>query len=181
MYITQTYLGFSARRAKVYVYFLSERYMSDRQRDLHDVFLNRAKELGLSTNEQVAVVLPAPGFEMQVLGDIDDAPESPLQRLYKNTIRDHVPGLLVTRSPIDTKRGIEGAMFFSFNNAEHPFRAAKALIQTIVDEPDDGRLIKVLENLNEILILEPNWNGIGINLNAILEKAIEYLREKNHR
>lgn len=143
--------------------------------------MNRAKELGLSTNEKVAVVLPVKGYEMQVLGDIEDAPESPLQKLYKSTIRDHVPGLLVTRNPIDTKKAVEGAMFFSFNESIHPFREAKALIQQIVDEPEDGPIIKVFEELNEILILKPKWNGVGVDINALIKKAIEAFKESKYK
>ena len=178
MYITQTYLGFSSSSAKVYVYFLSEPYMSNRQSDLHDVFLKRTAELGLSTGPDVAVLLPASGCEMSVLGDAKDSPNSPLQEFYIKNVRDHLPGLLVTRQPLDTKAGIKSAVFFSFNTTAHPFSAAKELIQKISQEPKDGALIKALEGLNKFVILEPNFNGIGLNINHIVELLIEKMRRR---
>ncbi|MFZ6799034.1 hypothetical protein [Undibacterium sp. Di24W] len=176
MYITQTYLGFSSNSAKVYVYFLSESYMSNRQRDLHEVFLKRTAELGLSTGSEIAVLLPVNGCEMSVLGDMNDSLHSPLQEFYKNNVREQLPGLLVTRKPLDTKAGIQSAVFFSFNNAEHPFKAAKELIQKISEEPRGGPFVKFLEELNSFVILEPNFNGIGININRIVELLIEKLK-----
>lgn len=178
MYIAQTYLGFSSSSAKVYVYFLSEPGMSNRQSDLHTVFLKRTAELGLSTGPDVAVLLPATGCEMSVLGDADVSLHSPLQEFYIKNVRNHLPGLLVTRQPLDTKMGIKSAVFFSFNTAEHPFRAAKELIAEISKEPQDGALIKLLEGLNQFVILEPNFSGIGVNINSIIDMFIEKLRRR---
>jgi hypothetical protein len=152
--------------------------MSNRQSDLHNVFLNRTAELGLSTGPDVAVLIPAPGCEMSVLGDAEVSLHSPLQEFYIKNIRDHLPGLLVTRQPLDTKKGMNSAIFFSFNTAEHPFRAAKELIEKISQEPKDGALIKLLEGLNQFVILEPNFNGIGVNINAIIDMIIEKLRKR---
>ena len=180
MYITQTYLGFVATNAKVYVYFLSEEYMSNQQKDLHDVFLKRAAELGLSTGSDIAVVLPVRGCEMNVLGDLDDEVGSPLQKFYSEKIRNELPGLLVTCGPIDTKEGLSGAIFFSFNTANHPFRAAKDFIQDILKEPQGGKFINFLSGLNEVVILHPNFYGVGVNVNAIIEKSIEEYKIKRN-
>lgn len=161
MYVTQTYLGLAQRDAKAYVYFLSEAYMSTRQRDLHDVFMKRAKEFGLSTNREVAVMLPYDDYEIQVGLDLQDSPDSKIQSFYAEKVRPYLPGLLVSREPIDTRKGLQNAVFFSFNTTEHPFRAAKAFVELIVSEKKENWLLKSLENFNEIAILQPNLSGVG--------------------
>ena len=113
---------------------------------------------------------------MSVLGDAEYLLHSPLQEFYIKNVREHLPGLLVTRQPLDTRKGIDSAVFFSFNSTEHPFRAAKDLIEKIALEPKDGKLIKALEGLNRFVILEPNIAGIGVNINSIIDLLIEKLR-----
>lgn len=173
MYVTQTYLGFEAKKAKAYVYFLSETYMTENQRNLHDVFINRAKQLGLSTDENVAVLLPVAGYEDKVVRDLADQPDSPVQKFYKKNIQGKTPGLLVSSAPIDTKRGISKAVFFTFQTTEHPFNAAKNLITAIINEPEDSLFIRTLTSINEIAILNPNFYGMGINLNAVIKAYLE--------
>jgi hypothetical protein len=178
MYVTQTYLGFSAKGAKAYVYFLSEEYMSNRQRDLHTAFVNRAAEFGLTSGKEVAVLLPVPGSEMKVLGsDLSDEGDSPVQRFYRDHIAGQTPGLLVTGAPIDTKRGLKGAVFFSFNSEEHPFRAAKKLVAQLTSAPSGGGLVQFLERLNEFVYLRPNLYGLGLDLNAMIDRGIEKLKD----
>jgi hypothetical protein len=178
MYVAQTYLGFVAKKARVYVYFLSESYMSNRQKDLHEVFLRRTKELGLKTGEDIAVVLPVAGREMDVLGDLRDEAGSPIQKFYQQHIAGNTPGLLLTRAPIDTCRGIKSAIFCTFNTVEHPFRLAKKLISQMSSEPSESKLICFLESINEFVEIKPNFQGIGVDLNAVIEKAIDALKEK---
>ncbi|MFT3803051.1 MAG: hypothetical protein QM766_17790 [Burkholderiaceae bacterium] len=178
MYFSQTYLGFEANRAKVYVYFISEPYMSNRQRDLHDVFIKRARELGLSTDERVAVLLPIPGYEDAMVKELQDSPHSPIQEFYAARIRDLMPGLIVSRAPIDTKKGIKSAVFFTFNTEEHPFKAAKKLMQEIANAPEDGVFLKFLASLNEFATLKPNFHGVGVDLNGLIEAYIKNSRSR---
>jgi hypothetical protein len=35
-----------------------------------------------------------------------------------------------------------------------------------------------LESINEFVEIKPNFQGIGVDLNAVIEKAIDALKEK---
>lgn len=146
---------------------------------MYEEFLQRTEEFGLATGPEVAVVLPVSGFENNVLGDLNDEINSPLQRFYMTNLREHLPGLLVTKFPVDSDRAINGAVFFSFNSPGHPFRAAKALVKKIVEEPENGKFLNFLSHLNKIVILQPNFNGIGIDINALIDNTLEALRRKD--
>ena len=89
-----------------------------------------------------------------------------------------MPGLLVSKEPIDTRKGLQNAVFFSFNTTEHPFRAAKAFVELIVSEKKENWFLKSLENFNEIAILQPNLSGVGVDINAAIRVAIEAIRRR---
>lgn len=177
MYATQTYLGFTAGEARLYAYAITEAYRDERSRLLEKEFKKRVSEFGLSTGSNIAVLMPHEGFEEATSRQIQSKTEKEMQEFYRDNIFGKTPGLLLTKTPVDTRKAWQGAFYIPFNGVEHPFRESKRLIETIKsianNKEAEGRFASSLRSLNDFVVLKPTVFGVGLDINQILTALLD--------
>lgn len=180
MYATQTYLGFTLGRAKIYLYAITEDYRDERSRLLAEVFRTRISEFGLSTGENIAVVLPHEGYEDQTRQQIETATDCNMQKFYQKNISGRTPGLLLSQIPVDRPAAWRGAFYIPFDGVKHPFRESKKLIEELKkiekDNTEENRFVELLMKTNDFTILQPTIFGVGLNLNSIFSAILNRYR-----
>ena len=113
MWVTQTYLGAVEPDAKVFVYYFFEDYNREQTHFTNEV-QRELEKLGEVFGDKVSLLMPNPRYAGRIESEVRENME-----LWQQ-LRDKLPGLFVSTTPLKSLERISGSDFFlSFDTQNH--------------------------------------------------------------
>ena len=176
MQISQTYLGSSHPRAKLFVYYLWEDYKE--QEDVPEAVIRRLDQAGWAFGKDVSLTAPSPGSLDNIRSEIrPEGKDSWWWQVGQNT-----PGLLLTTKPFGKFRPTKDeCIFFSLpHEAARSEDAYEAIFEALHDQCErmlaqksGGAVVETLSVIYEAIEMKPSVFGFGIDLKKLITRLTQ--------
>ena len=100
------------------------------------------------------------------------------KRLYQK-IYESTPVICLSNSYVGNPRATEGVQLLPLEENQHDFQVMFDVINEKVETASEKTgWLEYLEFLNEVVVLQPNIAGLGVNFNVALKSYIEKLKAR---